>query len=467
MHSRHRSLALSASVLALAACADPVAPAAPARPADLHVPRLALVPTSTYGATFVEAFDIYNPEHVSAADSTFFPDSAFWLRPPAPWRPTDIGAGLPNPVPSDTGFRAYSPYFPDIKSALATWTVAKHDKDDWYAMRPTMAWHRASDCAAPPEKHLVASYDESTFLCRNHMMTAVNARTYGVTYLTPNRMVDFSSGSATIRFDVATLRDTKNDWIDLWVTPYDYNLVTPLDEELEAVDLQGPPRYAFHVRMTATSRTVSAFRAAFIIDHHTYWLPVATADGYETKFAQSATVRRRFELQLTPTRIRFGMPNENLWWIDAALPPGTDLPFDHAVVQVGHHSMNPAGDGGGPTTWHWDNIGIAPSVPLTIVNADRRYADATAPAVTLRGAAPAGARLRFAANGRKVEVSFDDGSTWVDARKQQEGLDVQNRFHSYWMPIPAGTTRARFRASAASGMAGWFVRDVSVWAPGA
>ena len=64
------------------------------------------------------------------------------------------------------------------------------------------------------------------------------------------------------------------------------------------------------------------------------------------------------------------------------------------------------------------------------------------------------------------DVSFDDGRTWVDARKQSEDTDVANRFHSYWMPIPAGATRVRFRGQAASGMAGWFVRDVSVWAGG-
>jgi hypothetical protein len=40
------------------------------------------------------------------------------------------------------------------------------------------------------------------------MMTATNASGYGVTYVTPARVVDFSAGTAVVRFDVATLRET-------------------------------------------------------------------------------------------------------------------------------------------------------------------------------------------------------------------------------------------------------------------
>jgi hypothetical protein len=51
-------------------------------------------------------------------------------------------------------------------------------------------------------------------------MTAIAADGYGVIYLTPNQLVDFSVGEATVAFDVSTLRLSHRDWIDLWITPY-------------------------------------------------------------------------------------------------------------------------------------------------------------------------------------------------------------------------------------------------------
>jgi hypothetical protein len=219
--------------------------------------------------------------------------------------------------------------------------------------------------------------------------------------------------------------------------------------------------------MTADNQNVTAFKAFLIVNHIGLPIPNATTAGYETKFPQSATVRQRFELQLSRTRLRFGLPAFDLWWIDTPIVPwsGATGPY-RAVVQFGHHSMNPRADGGKPTTWHWDNLSITPAVPFTIINATTRYATASSPSVTLRSPAPAGARLRFAAHGRDIEVSFDGGRRWSDARLQDQELNLSSRFRSYWMSIPAGTQTIRFRGDAANGFSKWFVRDVSVWAGG-
>ena len=436
------------ALVAALACADPAAPAADAPPA----PRRSLAAQAAGGA-FLETFDLYTP--LTA------PTDTAWRAGPVLWLTNDgRGPALPLPRVIDAAFR--SPTYD--RARLAGWTVVKHTRDPqfWRTLEgPFDAWHHGTTCDAPPLQHPVTSYEESVFLCRNHMMTAVNASGYGVTYLTPEWLADFSAGTATVRFDVATLRNTGNDWIDLWITPYDENLVTPLDKALHATDLQGAPRHAVHVRMSAEARTVSAFRATLVRDHVATALPAATSAGYESRLTQSATVREQFVLELSRTRVRFGMPARGLWWVDAAIP---DLGWSRGVVQIGHHSLNPRADGGTPTTWHWDNVGVSPAVPFTVVNATARYADATSPELALRAPAPAGARLRFAAHGLGVQVSFDGGSTWVGAWRQQQELDATDRFRSYWMPIPAGAQRVRFRAAATPGFASWFVRDVAVWA---
>jgi YD repeat-containing protein len=59
-------------------------------------------------------------------------------------------------------------------------------------------------------------------------------------------------------------------------------------------------------------------------------------------------------------------------------------------------------------------------------------------------AAPEGARLRFAAVGSDIQVSFDAGATWQPAQLQRQQRTNPACFHSYWTPAPAGTTRVAF-----------------------
>lgn len=474
MRVRWSVSALATFALGAGACADPIAPVTQSTTespslsvASLPSPQFSLA-SNLNGSTFLETFDLYNPLAV--------PTDTTWRAGPVLWLPNDArGPAATQDRIIDPGF--ISPTYD--RSLLGNWAIAKHSRDEAFWERiegPFMAWHHPTNCDAPPLDHPITSYEESVFFCRNHMMTAVNSSVYGATYLTPDRMVDYSSGTATVRFDVATLRNTKNDWIDLWITPYDYNLVTPLDEELKSTDMQGEPRYGLHIRMTADDRNVTAFKAFLILEHRSIPIPVATTAGYETRFPQSATVRQRFELQLSRTRLKFGMPSPvnaaapvppaPIWWIDTPIIPwpATNGVY-RAVVQLGHHSLNPRADGGTPTTWHWDNIGISPAAPFTIINATSRYANPSSPSVTLRSPAPSGARVRFAAHGNNMEVSFDGGS-WRDARRQAQELNLANRFRSYWMSIPAGTRSIRFRGAAAGGFSKWFVRDISVWAGG-
>jgi hypothetical protein len=146
--------------------------------------------------------------------------------------------------------------------------------------------------------------------------------------------------------------------------------------------------------------------------------------------------------------------------------------WTRGVVQFGHHAMNPTdgrADGVGGT-WHWDDFSIAPAVPFTIITprlvggSRVRYVDAATAAtpVQFERAAPAASFLRFAAFGIGIQVSFDGGATWSDARRQPAMVDRPERFRSYWSPVPQGVASVRFRQAGAL-PANWLVRDVTIW----
>lgn len=345
------------------------------------------------------------------------------------------------------------------------WDVTVHSRNWNYTdtLTPMHADHGTA-CDAPPANHLVNTFEASVFLCRDHMMTGILDGGYGVIYLTPDAMVDFSSGTAVIRFDVSTQRNSGRDWIDVWVTPYEDNLQLPLDSWLP--DLNGPPRRAIHIRMDFV-RTNTTYRADVISDFDPDSVGQVGWQGYETFLTPSATRRDTFELRISQDHIEFGMPEYDFWWIDHDIP---NLDWSQGVVQFGHHSYDPEKDCGyngtcGPSTWHWDNVLISPAVDFTIIRANQRYVNAgTGPSVSLAVPAPAGAHLRFAGIGHSLEVSFDGGGSWEPAQVQDQLHHFEDHFQSYWMPIPAGVSQVRFRGQGWYG-GGWQVRDISVWAP--
>ncbi len=337
------------------------------------------------------------------------------------------------------------------------WDVTVHSRDvnTWYQLEAMAAEH-GPDCAPAPATHTISAYEQAVFLCRNHVMTAIRASGYGMIYLTPDHMVDFSSGTATIRFDVSTLRTSLRDWIDVWVSPFNDHLQLPLDMD---VDLSGPPRNAVQVRMDLSANVfdVVIYRnfAPTVIEG----IPIP----YERFLEPSPTRRDTFELQISRTSVKFGMPAYNFYWVDARI---ADLGWDQGVVQFGHHSYNPLKDCAAcrPGTWHWDNVTISPARPFTMIGANRRYVDRANPTVTLAAPAPANARLRFAGIGPNLQVRFDGGA-WQNAGLQAHDPRYfkDEHFRSFWMPIPAGVTRIEFRGDRWWG-GDWHARDIGVWA---
>ena len=471
--------AVTAAVLALlSACTDApsspeaprIAPRAPSR--DVTAAAVTFTRIEDLPNAWVETFNVNNPDPLT------------WTVPPKYWLPTDeltmsliaFNIAPATSISSETA----------VPNSLENWAIVKQSRDrsSWNAPESMTAWHDGATCNAPPASHSVAGYDQAPFLCRNHMMTATNAGTatqdsYAVTYLTPDRLIDFSGGNVFVRFDVATLRSSGRDWIDLWITPYGENLVVPLDDSLP--DAQGYPRDGFHLRMTSGDVNVSRFEASVIYNFRPYRIAPTSVQTYEDAFRAavpkpadpgafwptSPTRRDTFELSLGNGRFKFGMPRYNLWWYDVPISMTNMGPQLLGVLQIGHHSFHPSSDGA-PNTWHWDNIGIAPARQFSIINGDRRYVDGTtAPRVTFVRPAPAGSNLRFAGYGSAFEVSFNGGK-WQKAQQQDEELNVNGRFHSYWTPVPTGTQTVDFRAdndpsNKRAKPAVWVARDATIW----
>jgi hypothetical protein len=371
----------------------------------------------------------------------------------------------PTAVPTPTSFLATFDGEPakPLPWKPANWDIAIHSRGYGTVdeLDPIEA-HHGGDCGAPPATHTVTSYEGSVFSCRNHLMTAINGGDYGVIYLTPNYQADFSKGETVIRFDMSTLRTSERDWVDLWVTPYEDNLQLPLEDWLP--DLQGEPRRAVHVRMQLTGPTnnLTAFSARLVRDFSAQDLPTTGAwRGYENVLVPDAARRDTFELRLSRTSLKFGLPQYNYWWVDTSF---ADLGWDQGVVQFGHHSYNPTKCANcTPNTWHWDNVSIAPSQPFNMINASTKGATGQSPVqVQFPQPAPANAHLRFVGIGAALEVSFNNGASWQPAQRQAQKRFSENHVSSYWMPIPQGTQSVLVRGKNWWGGT-WYMRDFAIW----
>lgn len=338
-------------------------------------------------------------------------------------------------------------------------TVHSRDRDTWYTLLDMQAAHGPA-CEGPPMTHLINTYEQSVYNCRNHMMTAINAVGYGVIYLTPNHVVDFSERTAVIQFDISTARNSFRDWIDIWVTPYEQNLQLPL--EGFRPDLNGEPQNGIHIRLDLSRNSFRAFR---IENHNAVEISGQHWVGYDDFFDPSPMRRDTFQIDLSSRHLIVGMPDYNLYWIDKDIE---ELDWTQAIVQFGHHSYNPNKscnfDGTcGPNSWHWDSVIMKPALPFAIISADRRYVNEESTSAEFESPAPAFAHLRFAGIGEQLEVSFDGGNSWQTAQKQIQEEDNPGAFASYWMPIPIGVSQVEFRGE--SWFAGkWHVRDISIWA---
>jgi hypothetical protein len=355
-----------------------------------------------------------------------------------------------------------------------TWDIQYHSRElsNWAQPTPMEGQH-GMDCAPAPSVHTITSWEHTVFQCRDHLMTAFHGGAYGMIYLTPNQLLDWSHGAAILRVDMSTQRGSPRDWIDIWLSPWEHHLALPLDDFLP--DVQGTPLQALHTRMDNVN-IGTTFRSTRIEGGLATQLAGNTWQAYETWLTPSASRRDAFELHVSRTHIKFGMPAYNRWWVDAALDP--PLNYTSAVVQLGHHSYNPlkaeCDTVCGPNTWHWDNILLSHTQPFTLIHStparDIRHwpANPAVPALfTLNTPAPTSAYLRFAAQTPDTTVyplllSTDGGFSWQTVAPRSSSRVVEGRMKNYFVPIPAGTTSVQLYSWGLP----WIVKDLSVWSRG-
>lgn len=363
------------------------------------------------------------------------------------------------------------PASPTPFRSSADWTISANSRVAETQNRMAgMQGQHSSACGPPPESHYVADYEDAIYTCKNHMMTAITSGpaslgNYAVGVFQPNYILDFAGEAATISFDVSTERASRRDWFDVWITPYDDLLRIPVRDF--SPSMQGTPKDGVMVGLRAFSRT-GAFDVEIVddfavseIDGPVEWI------GYEDFLEPSPKVRTTVEITISKTHIRVGMPDHDFYWVSKPIPGGLD--FDKAVVQFTHQSYDVmhCDDGcqDGPNTWHWDNISLAPAVPMTVFHANRRAVHAaTASFVTFDGPAPANAHLQFTGYGFDLQVSYDTGLTWHDVETQHNREIHDWRWKNYWMPIPEGTQRVDFRGREPwNGR--WQIQDISIVSP--
>lgn len=354
------------------------------------------------------------------------------------------------------------PVAPQPWAESSTWDVAVHSRDSnsWYSL-PSMDAAYGANCA-PAGTHAITAYEDVVYQCANQLVTAINGAGYGSAVLMPNYMADFTDQETVIRFDASTFRSSTNDFFDIWITPFNEQLEYPVIGWMP--DLVGEPKNAVHVYLDMGS--TARFKGRVVRNFAVTDLPgtAQSWQGYES-FLTPSTTPETFELRITSTSLKFGMPDHDFWWVDTTFAA---LGWTQGVVQFGHQSNNPAqpcgNDGScGANSWRWDNISIYPSTPFTLLHADRRYVDASnGAAVAFTAAAPANSYLRFAAVGNSMEVSFDGGLRWEAAALQAQSRYDTAKFQTYWMPIPAGTTGVMIRGLNWWG-GGWHARDIAVF----
>lgn len=306
------------------------------------------------------------------------------------------------------------------------------------------------NCEPPGEDgsvtHPVSQYRDFVYLCRDHIMTVANVGLY----MTPDQMVDFSSGPAIIRFDVSTVSRSARDWIDVWIQAWDTQEQRILDDGMDA---QALPRNAIHIEQGSGCcgpRSDGIFHVEVYNGSRQRVAELAAPEGayWRNVLKPSAQARSTVEIVLSANHIKVWMPQHGLVWIDSAIPT---LSFRQGVVTFGHHNYSAEkgediltkSETGRPNTWHWDNFVISPSAPFTIIHADRR-AGKKGPELTFNfdEPAPVNSYLRFEAFGEAVNVSFDGGKSMPATRTGE--LRAFEHATSYFTPVPEGTKQVTF-----------------------
>lgn len=340
-----------------------------------------------------------------------------------------------------------------------------------------MAQH-GSMCETPTNHHVITDQEATVFQCNGHVMTALETRGngYSAAYLMPNRLLDFSQGPATFSIDVSTEFTSWRDWFDIWFTPYNDNIQLPGEDWFP--DTNGLPRQGVVIGSNGGAVNAKIIENFAFRQFPNYPNDSVTGNTY-TRWSSFLTPDRsrrdKLEITISRTHIKVSMPQYNFVWVDADIAP---LPYDKVTVQVGHHSYSPRKDCGASdlpgaatclgNTWHWDNAAMSSAEPFTIIDSSPNAIGGAVNRFNLDTPAPNNAEVRFTSQGQNIEVSFNNGATWVVAPYSAFGKPVANASqHSRRLAIPVGTASVLVRGTNDIYGSSWKARDLSVIALGA
>ena len=358
---------------------------------------------------------------------------------------------------------------PPVSFTPSDWDIQVHVRSA-YEKLGTLQAHEADhgpNCEAPGHDgsitHTVDDIDEAVYHCANHVMTSLRADDYGLIALTPPSLVDFSSGEATIRFDLSTLSVSGRDWFGIVIQPWNDQLPLPISSSLP--DLNGFGRSAIVIDLNSGAMCPKVYREFQVTEGKNKFAGTCQWwKSLEDVITPSAQTRQTIQVTISKNRVRVEMPEVGLVWDDMAI---ADLDWNQGVVSFLHHSYTPfKGGHGGPNTWHLDNVEINPARPFTVIPAQKRWVNEDQSVLTFPRKAPEGAYLRGTAIGTKVEISFDDGLTWQQTRQQPSQKNGKPTWQ-FWHPVPVGTKEISIRTGAKHSTwwsSKWIAKGMSLFA---
>ncbi len=236
----------------------------------------------------------------------------------------------------------------------------------------------ANNCAGPnPDvsplpQHMVQTrqnnngeqIDESFFICKNHMMTALGeVDPYSVSAFWPKQEFNFSDGGV-LEFEININEGhTERSWWEVMITPRDQLKVGagPVDS---AIDETYPnDRIVLDFRRLARTIKVGTGELA-----PNGWLVNETERGqwdwrwWSTAYPDDPAiadrrVRRTMRIQLEQNRITWGIETADGSFDEMTVDVPGGLPFDQGLVLFKTHAYTPHKTSNFDTyTFHWDNI---------------------------------------------------------------------------------------------------------------
>lgn len=338
-------------------------------------------------------------------------------------------------------------------------------QDKWY-VSPVMQAGHGTACQGPPSTHAISNPLDVHYVCNEHLMSAINGLDgYAAAYITPNKLLDFSAGPAVFQFEMSTQQDSGRDWVDVMVMPY-------LDNSFswQEAGAQFNPKEGIQAILQGqwNLKRISNFATQNIeVDFFPKLM-----EQVNTGVNQAAQ-RQLFKLTVSTTHARMEMMASatntcagSCVFFDRDIPV---LPFSQAVVTIGHHSYNPTKDNAGiPATWHFDELTLTPSLPITVIHpqdTSRRIVPSTPGGsdmdVHFAAPAPANSYLRVNAVGF-VEMSFNGGASWTAGRDVTPPTAATEP-HTFFTAIPAGVQDVRFRLSGPHINGQRHASDFSIW----